>query len=238
MLLIFSFCSCRAEERQGGIQPQGLGSAEEAIQYDTPLSGPNLRDEIAEDLDLAKETYEGGYYLINLIVDSVSHQDYIRSTFNIRGYNSNKGVYFAAYVPEEEREGIVPGNVVQIVGKLYTIEKQFNGAVFVEFTDAHCLGTSLSVSGEIKMIDHNSLGQKHCNLVDYSILPDHGQIVVYLPEDSDYAVGDIISATGKLQTLSYTKDMPTHSVLPSTVTGGYTDLLYMKDPESIEIVDD
>ena len=235
LLLVFSLCSCEAEEaQQGTTQPEGKKTAEEAIEYATPLSCPDLRDEIADDLDTAKKTYEGYYYLMNLIVDDIRQEDYIRATFNVRGYHSNKGVYFAAYLPEEEREGIALENVIQVVGKISAIEKQFNGAVFVEITDAHCLGMSFPVSGEIQMVDHDSLGRKYCILVDGSILSDHREILVYLPEDSGYAVGDTISAVGKVTIRP--KDNASMSVLPPTITGGYTEALFMEEPDSIEII--
>ena len=225
-LLAVFLCSCQAEEKplQKRLPPDRELTVEEALEYAVPLSGNALAEEIEDDLELAKETYQGYYCLMNMVVHSVTEKEYLRGHFRPGGKYPNS-VYFAVYLPEEEREGIVPGDVVQVVGKISAIEKHFNGAIFAEITDAHCLETSFSVSGVVQLVKHNSLG-KYCIIVDDSVLPEWGQILIYLPESSDCTEGDAVSASGKLNT---------GSVEGTWVLDMAAGELSMFHPESIEI---
>ena len=227
LLFAVSLCSCQAEEKplQKRLPPDRELTVEEALEYAVPLSGNALAEEIADDLELAKETYQGYYCLMNMVVHSVTEKEYLRGHFQ-PGWKYPNSVYFAAYVQEEEREGIVPGDIVQVVGKISAIEKHFNGAIIVEITDAHCLETSFSVSGVVQLVKHDSLERKYCIIVDDSVLPEWGQILIYLPESSDCTEGDTISASGKLNT----SFVDGRQVLDMAAGG-----LSMYNPESIEI---
>ena len=226
LLFAVSLCSCQAKEKplQKRLPPDRELTVEEALEYAVPLSGNALAEEIADDLELAKETYQGYYCLMNMVVHSVTEKEYLRGHFQ-PGWKYPNSVYFDVYLPEEEREGIVPGDVVQVVGKISAIEKHFNGAIFAEITDAHCLETSFSVSGVVQLVKRNSLG-KYCIIVDDSVLPEWGQILIYLPESSDCTEGDTVSASGKLNT---------GSVEGTWVLDMAAGELSMFHPESIEI---
>lgn len=203
LILTVVLCACRGKPTQNGVLQKRLPpdrelTVEEALEYAVPLSGNALAEEIEDDMELAKETYQGYYCLMNMVVHSVTEKEYLRGHFH-PGWKYPNSVYFDVYLPEEEREGIVPGDVVQVVGKISAIEKQFNGAIFVEITDAHCPETSFSVSGVVQLVKYDSLG-KYCIIVDDSVLPEWGEIIIYLPESSDCTEGDTVSASGKLNT--------------------------------------
>ena len=231
LFLTLFFCACEAKEiPQETVQPAGKQTAEEAIDSNALLYSLDLTKEIMSDPELAKETYEGNYYLINFIVDTVSNKDYIRGMSEHPLYTVKRAVYYAAYLPEEEREGVAIGDVIQVVGKISSIEKRFNGAIFVEITDAHCLRRTFQISGEVVMIMTNYDGEKLCNLLNDGILsPAHSEVSIYLPDDCDPAVGDQITVTGKLDGAFLGKVF--------FASADYSDyILLMEHPESIELV--
>ena len=227
MILGLSFCSCVAKEvPQETVQPAGKWTAEEAIETNTPLYSRNLSKEIVDDLEAAKETYEGRYYLINFIVDSITNESYIRGMGECPSDTVKHSVYYTAFLPAEEREGIAPGDIIQVVGKLSAIEKHFNGATFVEFTDAHCTAKTFQVSGEVLMINHNGADEVFCSLGDSGLLSPKGEeIAIFLPEGFNLAVGDTITCTGKVHgSIGMVFLSPSSSA----------ELLWMEIPESLE----
>ena len=229
MVLLFSLCSCggKAAEKQT-VQPEGKASAQEAIENGALLYSYDLTKEIVDDIDLAKETYEGRYYLINFIVDSTFNEDYLRGMSECPLFTVKSSVYYAAHLPEEEREGIAPGDIVQVVGKLSAIEKHFNGATFVEFTDAHCVSKILQLSGEVQMVAANYRGERFCSLIDDGVLsPKRGETAVFLPDDCELAAGDHITVTGKLH------GGENHAFFANAAYADY--FIWMEIPESIEI---
>lgn len=229
LVLLFSLCSCggKAAEKQT-VQPEGKRTAEEAIESGALLYSLDLTKEIEDDLEAAKGTYEGRYYLINFIVDSITNKDYLRGMSENPLFTVKSSVYYAAHLPEGEREGIALGDIVQVVGKLSAIEKHFNGATFVELTDAHCVQKTFQLSGKVQMVAANGWGDRFCSLIDDGVLsPKRGETAVFLPDDCELAAGDHITVTGKLH------GGENHAFFANAAYADY--FIWMEIPESIEI---
>ena len=200
LLLVVSLCSCRAEEaQQGTLQPEGKQTAEEAVEYGALLSTVDLMDEVEADLEQAQKSYTGHYYLMNLVVDSISDPEYVRAGFNLRVFSPPSKLFFTMDLPEEEREGLALRDVLQVVGKISNIERINDGLTFVELTDTHIVTKTFQISGEIKDVGRYGEWGYHLIVLDDSgnVFPN-SVIYVFLPEEGDYAEGDRITATGTL----------------------------------------
>ena len=200
--LLFSLCSCggKAAEKQT-VQPEGKRTAEEAIESGVLLSTVDLMDEVEKDAESANKTYAGKYYLMNLVVDRLNDPNTVRAGFNIRGSHLSfiKSVYFTVDLSGEERKDIAYGDVLQVAGKISNIEKRFNGATFVEITDARIVTKTFQISGEVKKAVHSDNWGYYLVVSDDSgnVFPD-SEIRVFLQEEGNYTEGDRITATGTL----------------------------------------
>lgn len=229
LLLVLSLCSCQGREtEQTTGQPAGKKTAEEAAEDGVLLSTVDLMDEAEADPEAANRTYAGKYYLMNLVVDSISDSHVVRAGFNFRGDFSPKAVYFTADLPEEEREGLALGDVLQIVGKISNIEKHYNGATYVEVSDAHCVTKTFQVSGTVRAIEY--FYDNNLVITDDSghVFPN-SEITVDSPGSGSYKEGDRITATGTLR----------GGVRQGhTFVDAYAWPFYMENSESVEIVTD
>ena len=226
LILILFLCACQGGSHQKSGQPQGKRTAEEAVADGTLLSTVDLMDEAEADAEAANKTYAGKYYLMNLAVDRLNDPEYIRAGFNIRYDFPLKTVYFTADLPEEEREGLALGDVLQIVGKIAKIEKRFNGMTFVEVSDAHCVTKTFQISGTVVAIDSAFWYSLIVSDDSGHVFPN-SEITVYPQGNGNYKEGDRITAVGTLRD----GILPGHSCVDP-----YAWPFYMESPESVEIV--
>ena len=237
-IFLLCLCSCQTEQAaepapEKRLPPDRELTTEEALDYATPLFSYDLVNEMVEDMDAAKSAYEGYYYLMNLVVvNNYPERDYLLGSAENPNYTVKSGIHYVVYLPKEERAGMEYGDIVQVVGKISFIGSSNvlkRRADIVEVTDAHLMTKSIEISGEIVMIKNNYGGETYCNLIDSSVLSSGlGEIAVFLPDGFDCAVGDVITATGKL-----------HSSLGNAVyaragTSEYG--LWMETPKHIEII--
>lgn len=207
--VMLCLCACQAQEAaepapEKRLPPDRELTMEEALDYATPLATSALADEMTEDLELAKETYEGYYYLMNFVVEvNDMDKDYVWSRLHAPIPTLyNKNVDFLLYLPEEERTGIEYGDVVQVVGKISFIgvsRKLYRTANIMEFTDAHLVTKTFQVTGKVTRKYTNYKGENRLTLVDESdsVLPD-SEINIHWQPGGDFAVGDTVTATGTL----------------------------------------
>ena len=207
--IMLCLCACQAQEAaepapEKRLPPDRELTMEEALEYATPLATSALADEMTEDLELAKETYEGYYYLMNFVVEvNDMDKDYVWSRLHAPIPTLyNKNVDFLLYLPEEERKGIEYGDVVQVVGKISFIgvsRKLYRTANIMEFTDAHLVTKTFQVTGRVTRKYTNYKGENRLTLVDESdsVLPD-SEINIHWQPGGDFAVGDTVTATGTL----------------------------------------
>ena len=228
LILVLSLCSCQAREAETG-QPEGKNTAEEAIESGALLSTVDLIDEVEADAEAANKTYAGKYYLMNLVVSSLSYPDVVWAGFNFSLYPPLfSNVHFTMDLPEEEREGLAIRDVLQIVGKITNIEKRLNGLVFVEVSDAHCVTKTFQVSGTVQGI--GILYGTDLVIADDSgnVFPK-GEITVHAPGNGSYKEGDRITATGTLRA----GERLGYMVVNESAWPFY---FYMENPKSVEIV--
>ena len=238
LLLVLSLCSCRGREtEQTTGQPAGKKTAEEAVESGVLLSTVDLMDEVEADLEQAQKSYTGHYYLMNLVVDSISNPEYVRAGFNIRGRGDSfiMNMFVTMDLPEEEREGLALRDVLQVVGKISNIERINNGLTFVELTDTHIVTKTFQISGEIKMVLRYDTELGYYFIVSDdsgNVFPD-SVIYVFLPEEGNYAEGDRITATGTLSGGMRWGKSGVGTAIYSESAWPFN----MDDPESIEIID-
>ena len=225
MILVLSLCSCQAREAETG-QPAGKNTAEEAVSRGELLSTVDLMSGAEADAEAANKTYAGKYYLMNLVVDSLSDPEYIRAGFNLRTSLPVQTTYFTVDLPEEEREGLTYGDVLQVAGKIDKIEQRHNGTIFVEVSDARCVTKTFQVSGTVEAIE--ALYDNNLVIRDDSghVFPN-SVITVDSPGNGSYKEGDRITATGTLRG----GERQGHICLDLDSWP-----FYMEHPESVEIV--
>ena len=230
LILVFSLCSCQgAETAKTGGQPQGKRTAEEAIESGALLSTVDLIDEVEADVEAANKTYAGKYYLMNLVVSSLSYPDVVWAGFNFSldpPLFSN--VNFTMDLPEEERESLAIRDVLQVVGKITNIEKRLNGLFFVEVSDAHCVTKTFQVSGTVQGIGI-LYGTELVIAEDSGNVFPKGEITVHAPGNGSYQKGDRITAAGTLRA----GERQGHMIVNESAWPFY---FYMENPESVEIV--
>ena len=227
--LLLSLCSCQGTEtaKTAG-QPQGKRTAEEAIESGALLSTVDLIDEVEADAESANKTYAGKYYLMNLVVSSLSYPDVVWAGFNfMQDDHLFSNVHFTMDLPEEEREGLAISDVLQVVGKITNIEKRLNGLVFVEVSDAHCVTKTFQVSGTVVGIGI-LYGTELVIAEDSGNVFPKSEITVHDPESGSYQKGDRITATGTLRA----GVRQGHMVVNESAWPFY---FYMENPESVVI---
>ena len=238
-LILFCLCACHAEQADKSapekrLPPDRELTMEEALEYATPLATSALADEMTEDLELAKETYEGYYYLMNfVVVGNDPDEDYVWSRLHAPIPTLyNKNVDFLLYLPEEERTGVEYGDVVQLVGKISFIgvSKKLNRtATMMELTDAHLVTKTFQVTGKVTKKYTNYKGENRLILVDESdsVFPD-SEIGIHWQPGGDFAVGDTVTATGTLV------DHIRHDSIGGSALHAW--LFAMDETESVELV--
>ena len=237
--VMLCLCACQAEQAQEPapekrLPPDRELTMEEALEYVTPLYSYELMNEIVEDMDAAKEAYEGYYYLMNLIVEiNAPDRDYLLGSAENPNYTVKSGIHYVVYLPKEERAGMEYGDIVQVVGKIPFIGSSNvlkRRADIVEVTDAHLVTKSIEITGEIVMIESNYNEERFCSLIDQNVLSKGlGEIAVFLPDGFDCKAGDTFTATGKMH------GGDGHVFFARPAKSEY--LLWMEVPERIEIID-
>ena len=204
-LMLLCLCACQAGEAapEKRLPPDRELTMEEALEYATPLYSYEFVNEIVEDMDTAKKNCEGYYYLMNLfIATNDPDNDYLRALAEDPNVTTRSGVQYVVYLPEEERANLKTGDIIQVVGRISYIgvsDVLKRSATVVEVNDAHYIKNAFEISGEVLMVETHVDGRRYCKLVDPGLFSSElGEIAVFLPEEFDCAVGDTITATGKL----------------------------------------
>ena len=228
LILLFSLCSCRAEETAEEVTPANFLAALDAA--------------IGDSSEEAEKLYLGKIVQVNFLIDWIMPDGELVMAMDSLNSVSAEYTRLTARLSEEDLATVEKGDVILLEGTIsefseYVPSKwsDFGNLTQVEISPAKIVEKSFQVSGKVLIVEHLDPDYVYGHKPDYFILESDeiipkGQITVYLEPGVDYEAGQTVTATGTLWGGTRI-GAGFYGTDPDRVT------LFMDDPENIELTD-